>query len=455
MLVQVALIVLAVLAALSLVVDIGYARLTQAQMQTAADAAALEGLRLRNMSADPAANDLERRSAAGRMVQWTFDDDLTPENGDPDYQFGAGPVIDLTGGSEGLHGYQTTSVPDTHVYKPVLQLNQPNEAYGDQVSGRFCYESSPYVSEDAAYGVPGVEVCGSSQTAGGPYARNDFNPGVDDSAFLVRLRRSTEFRGADGQVEPDIASSGPSLPLVFGKGTMIRGDSPDSAYSVRRDGLTVRATAIADTRPAQHVGLPQPQATPPLPGVLPMTLADTFVQAIDSALVPAGCPVIVNVDGSFSAAAGGAARCPVAGTGVGRFVDALTDPARTRWALVSTIGLPRPAPVAVACARVTTLTGYGPVSSGIAASAVNRVIGFAPIQLTRTGVCPAAGAPFTARIVRGPSMVAPANATALLYDGIPLPATATTAELAELLDKHLSRNGRVNYGPLLVPVVAR
>ena len=43
---------------------------------------------------------------------------------------------------------------------------------------------------------------------------------------------------------------------------MLMGDSDQSAYSVRRDGLTVRASAIADARPAQRVGLPQPLSTP-------------------------------------------------------------------------------------------------------------------------------------------------------------------------------------------------
>jgi Flp pilus assembly protein TadG len=43
-LVQIALMVFVVCGLLSLVVDVGYARLTQGQMQNAADAAALEGL---------------------------------------------------------------------------------------------------------------------------------------------------------------------------------------------------------------------------------------------------------------------------------------------------------------------------------------------------------------------------------------------------------------------------
>jgi hypothetical protein len=426
-------------------------------MQIAADTAALEGLRLRDASGIPEDDDLARRMAAERMVAWTFDDDFSPENGDPTYQFGAGPVIDLTGGSsDGMHGYQTISVPDPPVYKPALQLNQANQSYGDQVSGRFCYEPSPYPSEDPAYGEPGLQVCGAAQSAAGAYARNDFNPDVDTSAFLVRLRRSTEFRTATGQGEPDIASSGPSLPLLFGQGAMIRGDSAESDYSVRRDGLTVRATAIADARPAQRVGLPQPLATPPLAGVLPLTLNDTFVIAIAPAQVPLGCPVEVNpLLGTIATVTGGAARCPAAGTVVGRFIDALTNPARTRWTLVSTIGLPRPAAVAVACANVTTLSGYGPVTSFIVASGAARVIGFAPIRLTRTGPCPAVAVPFAARITRGQSRVALGNATALLHNGLPLPSSTTPAEIAELLDRHLARNGRAGYGAVLAPVVAR
>ena len=60
-----------------------------------------------------------------------------------------------------------------------------------------------------------------------------------------------------------MASSGPSLPLTFGKGTTIFGDDPSGGYSVRRDGLTVRATAIASVRPALHVGLPQANPVQP------------------------------------------------------------------------------------------------------------------------------------------------------------------------------------------------
>jgi hypothetical protein len=288
----------------------------------------------------------------------------------------------------------------------------------------------------------------------GPYARNDFNPGADNGAFLVRLRRSNDFEQLPAQTDPEIGSSGPALPLLFGRGTMIRAHDADASYSVRRDGLTVRATAIADAWPAAHVGLPQPAAIPPMPGVTPFVLSDAFVRTVDPSQVPAGCPVTVNTDGSIMGAAGGAAACPLPGPSVGRFVAPVNDPTRQSWAVVSTIGRPRPAPVAAACAAVTTIRGYTPVTARLA-SGVNRVIGFAPIQLARTGACPPAGTPFLGRVVRGGSLVAPANATATLYDGLPLPADAAESEIAELLDRHLARNGRLEYGALLTPVIAR
>ena len=236
MLVQIALIVFALVGLLSLVVDIGYARLTQGQMQSAADAAALEGLRQRDVGVrnlvtgvtvnDPFASDCLRRAAANRIVRRTFDDNFDPIDGDPGYQFGAGPVIDRTEGVTSVHALQTISVPEAHVYKPDPQLNQQNQVYGDMVSGRFCYTSDPVPSEGGTYELQDI-VCDEPQRGTGTYSRNDFNPNltspgapaalaecpapddvpptpwplggtgtlttVNDSAFLVRLRRSNDF----------------------------------------------------------------------------------------------------------------------------------------------------------------------------------------------------------------------------------------------------------------------
>ena len=412
MLAQFALIVFAMCAVLSLVIDVGYARLTQAQMQHAADAAALEGLRNR----DPVTGEPDR-AAARSVVQSVFDDDLNSGNENPDYQFGAGPIIDLTGGVTNLQALETIGVPDSHVYKPDLQLNQQNLAHGDMVSGSFSYTADPAPTEDAAY------------------ARTDFTSAINGSAFLVRLRRSNEV------IEPDIASNGPSLPLMFGKGTTIRGDDPTSTYSVRRDGLTVRASAIAEARPALRVGLPQ--SNPVVPGVTPFALVDTCVQN------PTGAPVTIGVTinpttGLITRSVAGPPTCPVGGTIVGRFVANPTT--------IRTVGqVPPAAPVAVPCLSVNSFVGrYGPVYA-LMSSGTNRIIGFARINFTRINVCPAPGMLFTATIVRAPSIVAASNATAMLFGGLPLPTSTPPADVTELLQ----RNAAVTYGPVLVPVLAR
>src|SRR5438132_8516594 len=318
MLVQIALIAFALSGLLSLVIDIGYARLTQSQMQNAADSGALEGLRQRdNVALNPAA----RRAAVNDVVGWTYDDDLDPTNGDPDYQFGAGPVVNLTDGVTTAHALQTITVPDVHVNKPSLQSNLTNSPEGDMVSGHFCYTSDPHPSEDASYELQDL-VCNDAQRGTGSYARNDFNPGAGattPNAFLVRLRRSNEYQDLENQTDPDVGSSGPSIPLTFGKGTTIHGDDPNLDYSVRRDGLTVRATAIANTRPAMHLGLPQ--TNPATPGIAPFVLSDACTAN------PTGAAVAITV--SISPTTGNITRTAVGGPGipgcavganVGRFV---------------------------------------------------------------------------------------------------------------------------------------
>jgi hypothetical protein len=473
---QIALIVFAMFGVLTLIVDVGYLRLTQAQMQNAADAASLEGMRKRDVGVlnavtgqfvdDPYASDCIRRASANRLVRWVFDDDLNPAGGD-DYQFGAGPLVDVTDGATNLHALQTISVPDARVYKPQPQMNQQNQVHGDMVSGRFCYATDPAPSEGSAYEVQDI-VCSDVQHGAGIYARNDFNPNpnapqpppgltacpapdddapspwplpgsgslatVNDSAFLVRLRRSNEFLGSAGQIDENVASSGPAIPLLFGKATTVFGDDPTGGYSVRRDGLTVRATSIAQTRPAMHIGLPQ--TNPALPGVTRFAMADTFFST-------AGNLVTINPTNGLICA--GTATC-VAGNTIGRFV--------ANAANISTVGqaLPAAALPGVACAAVN-FSGYGPVYS-LMASGVTRIIGFARIGLARDAR-PANATQCPATISRGVVLVAASNATASLFDGLPLPAGAAPAEVVELLNKNRVQNGAINYSPVLVPSLAR
>ena len=487
MLVQIALIVFVLCGLLSLVVDVGYTRLTRGQMQNAADTAALEGLRKRDVGVrnpvtgqtinDAFASDCLRRASANRLVRWTFDDNLDPADGDPDYQFGAGPILDLTEGATSLHALQTISVPDVHAYKPDLQLNQLNQVHGDMVSGRFCYTADPVASEGAIHELQDV-VCTEPQRGSASYARNDFNPnssspgpppglnecpaadeappepwplpgtgslaGVDDSAFLVRLRRSNEFEDLGEQTETGVGSSGPSLPLTFGKATTIQADDPSSTYSARRDGLTVRATAIAAVRAAMHVGLPQ--VNPAQPGVTRFALLDNCVQA------PMGAPVTLTVSinpttGVITRTGAGTATCPTGGL-VGRFVPTP--------AAISTVGSALPlAPFAITCVAATSLAAqFGPVFSLMAAGPP-RIIGFARVTFTRIAVCPAPGSPFTATVTRLASAVAASNASAKVTGALPLPITATPADVRELFDKNQVRQGRVNYAPVLVAVLAR
>ena len=497
MLVQVALIVFALSAMLSLVIDVGYARITQGQMQNAADAAALEGIRKRDVTSNAFQSDCLRRAAANRIVHWTFDDNFSAAEGDPDYQFGAGPILNLTDGATSLHGLQTATVPDAHAYKPDLQMNQRNEVYGDMVSGRFCYTSDPARSEGASYDVQDI-VCTEPQHATGAYARNDFNPnltspaaaaglgecpapddsvplvaplpaagslaGIDNSAFLVRLRRSNEFQDLAAQTDPDVASSGPSLPLTFGKATTIRSDDPSGDYSVRRDGLTVRATAIAAVRPALHVGAPQANANQV--GVTPFALVDTFVPTIGvqpagrgagpapncaagrGAPVPPACITINPATGVICRGLTCVGATPA--TAVGRFVANPT--------VISTVGRVLPASAARPCP--VSSTGYGPVYSQIAAGtprAATRVIGFARISLAQdlgSGRGRATN-PCAKVLSIGASLVAASNATASVPGGLPLPITAQPADVRELLDKNRVRPGRVNYAPVLVASLAR
>jgi hypothetical protein len=51
--------------------------------------------------------------------------------------------------------------------------------------------------------------------------------------------------------------------------------------------------------------------------------------------------------------------------------------------------------------------------------------------------------------------VAASNATATVAGGLPLPVTAQPADVRELMSKNLVGAGRINYAPVLVPVLAR
>lgn len=202
----VAMMLFGMMALAALVIDIGFARLTQRQMQTAVDSAAMEGLRGKGSSGFAYGS---RQLAAVSIVQQQFDDDLDASNGDDGIAdvggaFGAGPIVDLSVGvgDPSMFASQLLAVrPNNTVYKPVMQL-------GDETS----------------------------------------------SDFRVSIQR-----GGTLDAGADLFAQGPSVPYLFARGSLIN-------RQLIGGGITVRATSIAQPRPALKVGLP-------VAGVLPGAIA--------------------------------------------------------------------------------------------------------------------------------------------------------------------------------------
>ena len=365
-----------------LVIDLGLAVLTQGQMQAVADPAALEGLRLRDavdLDGQPI-GDVGRRQAAVQMAALVFDDDLDPLAAptQPLLQLGAGPNLILSDGITDLNASQLISLPDQRTYRPVLELNAANQAHGDLVAGAFTPAVPP--NETNAY------------------ARNDFTPSdqagsATAPAFLARLRRTNNFDGLDNQ--EGISSSGAALPLLLGHGSMTPIANPDNpnGYNFRRHGFTVRATALADARPALRVGLPQPATAtlPPLAGATPFALDQGFWATLSE-----GTPVAATVDAAGTISSGAVAVA-------GRFTPpppippALPDPA-----VLTTVGQ-----VVVPAAPVLAepVTGYVPIYQIVTEGGlpVERVIGFGHVSVT--------GAVPSLQMTKLPTVIAPGNAS--------------------------------------------
>ncbi|MBK7876188.1 MAG: hypothetical protein IPJ77_10605 [Planctomycetes bacterium] len=264
-----AVLVFALLGIAALTVDIGFATLSQAQMQTAADTAALEGVRLRDFHEYRPLSDRYRRARVSELVQDVNDDDLHPTGGVPaspegtleqpaddadTLRLGAGPVIRLSGGIGSANASALIETPDfdsltgtdAWVDDPRLEVNRRNVANGDMLSGTFQRFASH--AEDESY------------------AREDFTPalwvGTDQSesfrtlGFLVRMRRTTGENALDEV--PLIATRGPSLPFLFGMGTSIHAASGEVRPAPRwhhdaRDG-DCRGTARAPHRSSASAG---------------------------------------------------------------------------------------------------------------------------------------------------------------------------------------------------------
>ena len=399
MLVLFVLLVWGMLGMAALTIDWGFVTLTRVHMQNAVDAAALEGLRHRDALGLPdGSSDAARREAAGNFVAWHFDNDIDLETDDP-FQFGAGPQLQLDGGITDFNASQQLSVSDSPVFKPSLESNATNASHGDLVSGEFLDVDDHTESSD--------------------YTRSDFLPADQASspsanAFLVRLRRTNDLQGLD-RLE-GVSSAGDPLPLLFGLGSTIHA----TENGIRQTGFSVRATAIADARPAFRVGFPVPDATPPIIGATPFALTLDFWNSLTEEVA---APALVNANGSISTGSHPDA---------GRITPLPHNPNA-----VHTIGQLIPDPN-VPSSEFDDLTGYVPIFTVV--SGVNRVIGFGMVTIDGP-------TPGTVQITRLTSRIAPANATRHLTEGFPDlsdEALSTVLNLNEIFD-----------GALLVPVLAR
>lgn len=190
-----AMLLFGLMALAALVIDLGFTRLTHRQMQTAADAAALEGLRGQGL-ASPTFS--ERQAAAADLVNWTFDDDLDASNGDDGIagdggQFGAGPLVEFSGGAgqPGMNASQLIEIDMNSIaYKPVMQSR-------------------------------------ASQ-----FATNQFRVAIQ--------------RGGTIDDEYDLAAVGPAVPFLFGRGTLVNRSRIGA-------GINVGGVAVAEARPVVHV----------------------------------------------------------------------------------------------------------------------------------------------------------------------------------------------------------
>lgn len=358
MLIQIFFYVFMLFAVAALAVDLGLARLTQTQLQNAADTAALEALRQGRT---------EAVALAGQALQ-------------DGSKAGVDSIVTFTDSGVGALGASAKyDADDPGVFVP-LEPNLANAKEGDMVSG--CYTGDPNHAEQA------------------DYTRADFDGGcLTQRSALVRIRRTNNSLGLDQQA--GVSSNRAPIPLLFGRGT--------TNLSQRTNGIPVRATAIADARPALRVGAPVAGL---LPGVTSFALASDFW---DSTAEPSNrvCMLATN-----------ALDPGILSSGVFPNAGHYVQPAQV-------VGVPV-VPVSTGSLPVPGTEAYVPIMK-----TTGEVVGFGSVRLESPS-CP--GGQFD--LVRESSRIATANATAVLTSPPPGLAAFLAANPAPA-------------GALLVPVLVR
>lgn len=303
-------ILIALIGVMALTLDFGFVLLARRQMQTGVNAAALEGGRFQDdypplstlvsllddpssceepwdqqavleclrdeagceSSDDACLRDYIRRKAARHVLRLNFDDDFDLRSNQT--TIGAGIDSSLIQG----HEYQQTTIGpgdrsvseilkdrSSYIFRPDgFELNRANKDHGDMVVG--FYDMTDPDHREFVYQVDPEDPL--SET----YARTDFSSletsGYLD-AFLIRMRRTHVPDPDDGDdtdpendphvdEEPGVSSRGGGLPLMLARAGWMRAEDESADYSVRRDGITVRATAIAQGTPARVVSAALP-----------------------------------------------------------------------------------------------------------------------------------------------------------------------------------------------------
>ncbi len=242
-----AVVVLILLAVAAFVTDLALTKVVHRGMQSASDTASLEGLRFRDSAVD-------ERAAASLIVRQSFDDDF--DFASDAFNYGAGPVVNIVPGVAGTADLGQ-AIGGYSFYDPILEVNDgtvnppADRPEGDMLAG--LYDGA--ARHDEGY------------NPANPYLRDDFmtGPGLNNS-FLVRIRRTSDRAVPDFNNIPGVSSSGPEMPLLFGRAIFMTPTAP-GAYNPREHGLSFRSTSIADAEPVLSAGPVAPSSIAPPAGL--------------------------------------------------------------------------------------------------------------------------------------------------------------------------------------------
>ena len=391
----------------AVIADLGIARLTQQQMQASADVAALEGLAGRDaVVGDTGASDAARREAASLLATLVFDEDLDPATANQRFVLGAGPILEtgVGGVDDPAGGVLTSSGP--WIPSPATNV-LANAASGDLVAGTFT------ALDPANPGRVDWHVEASN------YARADFTTDPQGTAFLARLRRTRGDAPLDRV--PGESTAAPTLPFLFGLGSALSASDPGT-YDPRRDGITVRATAIADARRAMIVGL----ARPGLPGLAPLA-SDASDGSVRWMSVEEGSWSALPAGGAFSVS------LDAIGTISGSFDGRAVGGSQALGGLLTSasVSLPSSPSVELDGLVFAAVHAVDPATAGL------RVRGFVALEITAAAI--EAGPTLQLTGTKLGQTIAPANASAQRMRAVDLDFASPSPAGPQLLAPVLAR----------------